>query len=97
MSCVRPGVREVRALPCSVKVLIALDFPELICPQTRPPNRHRAVRFHRAGALQKRGVAEIHGAGGGANVGHFAICAKTRNVYNATLFGAPCPKYLSDF
>ena len=31
-------------------------------------------------------MTEIDGWRSGAEVGHFAICARTRNVYNATLF-----------
>ena len=30
-------------------------------------------------------MTEIDGWRSGAEVGHFAICARTRNVYNATL------------
>ena len=54
MSCVRPGVREVRAsFPCSVKVLIALDFPELDLPANATSHPTSGGAFSTALALCK--------------------------------------------
>mgnify|MGYP004138049393 CR=1 FL=1 len=89
MSCVRPGVREVRAsFPCSVKVLMALDFPEFDLPANATSQPASSGAFSTALALCRNAAwRKFTGLGAALMSVIFAICAKTRNVYNARRSG----------
>ncbi|GIR70148.1 MAG: hypothetical protein CM15mP74_13990 [Halieaceae bacterium] len=74
-------------------MLIALDLPELDRPAKATSEPKSVGAFSMALALCKNAaLRKLSVSVACLKVGHFAICATTRNVYNATLSGRLCLK-----